>query len=1102
VWNVGGFKSSRSEIFDSVSDSDVCVFVETFLNEEDLQNFQIPSGFLSFSVPGLRDPQNEEVIGRAAGGILVLVRSSRVKAASCTSKVLSHALLQVNIQTTSGSELVLLCAYRSGNSKSPVFDTEFFDRLGEAVATTCELGQSCFVMGDFNSKIGDSGGPLGLVEEFELLLPAVSASTKTTLEGRKLLEALSQGEFALLHFDDAGRYPLTFKKAATNVSRAGGSVIDFIFCSLNLAMITEACDISFEEEISPHARLSFVVNITEPQVNPTNPPTSIPRRKTMLFDYTRVNSIAHTPALVALADGDGDYTVQEALEVIEEFVGQYTVTRDSTCEPRSDKPLEPHLRDLRREMRMLERRIKSCWREDTRVVLEQQHQTLIEAYRMERDSVAAEKRAEVRARFWEAQRAGNHHLAWKLARIGLAGKGGGIKTSSTTSVSRESWEAHFSHLFTSMSGPSLGSVDVGTAVNQGLDKPVESWEVTQALERKKNLKAPGPDGFRVDFLRLVRYDETVCRAVANLFTIILRSSEIPESWDEALLFVLYKGKGDKSDPNNYRGITLKSHFLKLLEAVLCSRFVAWLNANSLLPDEQLAYRKGLNGSDHLYTLHVLRESAIKQGKVLFTGFLDLKKAFPSVDRSELLKDLVSVGVSSQTVSLIRRLYSFDTFRLLLDGVPGSVVFCVVSGVHEGSCLSPILFIFFIRDLPQELANSTSSCPTVGGGKLCSLVYADDVSVFCFLANETQVLVCTSVTYFARKKLSPNPQKCEFVVFTGKRAQVRDRWIVAGVTREAQFSARYLGVQFQQDGRWNEQLEISLCRSRVALGRCKIMARTVGFTNVRHLVNLFDATVSSIYRYGLGVWGVTCAQVSKLDDLFVEFIRWLYRLPLRTGKLAILGTFARRCAKCDALFLAAVQIAQAGGSKNKIWEALVEDLKSRRSEAGWFEVVTSELVKRGLLREVLAEGRDFRADRRKYGVVFAQFCFHEHCNALNGSSADLIRLQRNFGIMPFLFRTHPEESRFLLSFLLSCWRFLNSSQCQNYPRICETCDQENSSDHVLFDCVLFSLIRDDFELIIGEPFSFELLESSDDEVCTEVVRFGKSLFSAICELCEF
>jgi hypothetical protein len=131
-----------------------------------------------------------------------------------------------------------------------------------------------------------------------------------------------------------------------------------------------------------------------------------------------------------------------------------------------------------------------------------------------------------------------------------------------------------------------------------------------------------------------------------------------------------------------------------------------------------------------------------------------------------------------------------------------MVFCVVAGVHEGSCLSPILFIFFLRDLPEELANSPSSCPVIGGEKVCLLVYTNDVSVFCFLASETQILVCTSIAYFARKKMSPNPQKCQFLVFTGTRARIQASWDVAGVIREAQSSAaRYLGLIFQQDCRW-------------------------------------------------------------------------------------------------------------------------------------------------------------------------------------------------------------------------------------------------------------------------------------------------------------
>jgi hypothetical protein len=128
--------------------------------------------------------------------------------------------------------------------------------------------------------------------------------------------------------------------------------------------------------------------------------------------------------------------------------------------------------------------------------------------------------------------------------------------------------------------------------------------------------------------------------------------------------------------------------LKFFESLLQTRLYAWMESKCLIPPEQLAYRAHHSGSDHIYALNVIRESAIAKKKKLFVAFIDLRKAFPSVNRVRLLQDLANAGASDMTVSILRRLYVSDTFQLLLDGVPGSMVFVVVSGVHEGSCLSP------------------------------------------------------------------------------------------------------------------------------------------------------------------------------------------------------------------------------------------------------------------------------------------------------------------------------------------------------------------------------------------------------------------------------
>jgi hypothetical protein len=484
----------------------------------------------------------------------------------------------------------------------------------------------------------------------------------------------------------------------------------------------------------------------------------------------------------------------------------------------------------------------------------------------------------------------------------------------TTAIYRRGWEEHFANLFR-RSGVSLKHFDAGDGANAVFDDPITHEEVTMALVKEKNMKAPGPDGFRVDFLRYVQFEEVVCRALANFFNLILVNSEIPTEWDNAFLFVLYKGKGDRADPNNYRGITLKSQFLKLLEAILCRRFLVWAESNSLLPSEQLAYWHGLSGTDHLFLLNILKEHSIELGRPLFVSLVDLRKAFPSVDREKLLIDLRDSGRSSQFVSIVKRLYSCDhTFQLLLDGAPGHVVFHVECGVHEGSCLSPAFFIFFIRGLVEYLACVVTNldCQVIGERKLFCMIYADDVTLFTHSDRGTQQLVDRAVEFFLAKGLTPNPGKCEFLVV--KKATTRRQkisWKVMGVDREEQDSARYLGLIFQSDGKWILQLEVAASRARIALGRCKVIASTVGYSNLSVLTNYFDATVASVYRFGLGVWGVSAAKLDSIDNIFAEYIRFIFRFPPSTGTQVLLSNFGRRCAKCDSFFLAASQLATWG-----------------------------------------------------------------------------------------------------------------------------------------------------------------------------------------------
>jgi hypothetical protein len=360
------------------------------------------------------------------------------------------------------------------------------------------------------------------------------------------------------------------------------------------------------------------------------------------------------------------------------------------------------------------------------------------------------------------------------------------------------------------------------------------------------------------------------------------------------------------------------------------------------------------------------------------------------------------------------------------------------------------------------------------------------------------LVDGAVEFFLRKGLTPNPGKCEFIVFEKpNRRRAKIAWNVMGENREEQESARYLGLFFQSDGKWNLQLQIASSRARIALGRCKVIAGTVGYSNLSILVNYFDSTVASVYRFGLGVWGISVAKLAVIDQIFAEYIRFIFKFPPSTGSNVILSNFARRCAKCDSLYLASVQLASWQISSNTVWSETVQDLIDGRMVSPWFTVVTAELRKRGFEEEVLHRGVEFLAERKRRAVEFSQYCFRTHLNVPIGNSADQFRRIRPFGVLPFLLSHSVHSTRFIFAFLCSVWRYMDGGCCEWYPEVCSTCDQENSSFHILFQCVLFSRLRNDIFSSVGiSSFCFDTLSSLERPVQKAILLFGRKVYLEI------
>ena len=287
-----------------------------------------------------------------------------------------------------------------------------------------------------------------------------------------------------------------------------------------------------------------------------------------------------------------------------------------------------------------------------------------------------------------------------------------------------------------------------------MDFKLSEKEVAKCMKTLKNNKASGLDGICNEMLKYSQH--VMLPVLTKLFNFILLSRKYPRQWCEGYIVPVSKG-ADITLPSNYRGITILSCLAKLFNTLLNDRISNYLEKRKLLDEKQIGFKKGFRTTDHMFVLRTLIEKYTRNGK-LYACFIDFKKAFDSIDHTNLLYKLKQLDISSNIYHLIKDMYvNIGSTLYVKSGGFLSKSFKSYIGLRQGDVLSPNLFKIYLNDLSKYLITNEDT-PLLKDIPIDYLLYADALVLLSRNALNRLNDYCNDW------KLNINMEKTKIIVF--------------------------------------------------------------------------------------------------------------------------------------------------------------------------------------------------------------------------------------------------------------------------------------------------------------------------------------------------